>query len=68
MTLEDVKKLDLLQTRGIAADTKDQQTHAYIVSCLQAFYKGAYWHAIRQNTALRTTYILLRAFRKRYPA
>lgn len=42
MTLEDVKKLDLLQTRGIAADTKDEQTHAYIVSCLQAFYSGNY--------------------------
>ena len=42
MTLEDVKKLDLLQTRGIAADTQDQQTHAYIVSCLQAFYSGNY--------------------------
>lgn len=42
MTLDDIKKLELLQTRAIANDTKDQQTHAYIASCLQALYKGDY--------------------------
>lgn len=42
MTLDDIKKLELLQTRSIATDTKDQQTHAYIVNCLQALYKGDY--------------------------
>lgn len=60
MTLEDVKKLDLLQTRGIAADTKDQQTHAYIVSCLQAFYSGNYG-VIPARTPTQTTQSLRRA-------
>lgn len=44
MTLEDIKALPVLQTRGIAAAeaTDDGQTHNYIVDCLLRLYAGDY--------------------------
>jgi len=44
MTLDDVKKLPVMQTRGIAADAEqdDGQTHNYIIDCLLRLYAGDY--------------------------
>lgn len=52
MTLEDIKKLDTLQTRTIAEDiAKDDKTLAYIVDCLQnKFYKGDYGEVGAEDT------------------
>ena len=50
MKLEDLKKLPLLQTRGVAADIKDAQTHAYILNCLKRFFSGDYGEICEEDT------------------
>lgn len=43
MTLEDLKRISVFQTRTIAEVCKrSPETHAYIVECLQRFYNGDY--------------------------
>ena len=42
MTLDDLKKIQVFQTRTIAEACKDAHTLQYVVSCLQRFYKGDY--------------------------
>lgn len=42
MTLDDIRKLRTLQTRTIAAACEDESTLAYVIQCLQRFYKGDY--------------------------
>lgn len=42
MTFEDLKKLPLLQTRGIAATITDDKTMNYVMSCLARFFTGDY--------------------------
>lgn len=42
MTLDDLKKIKVFQTRTIAEACKDEHTLAYVVSCLQRFYHGDY--------------------------
>lgn len=50
MTLDDVKRLDMLQTRSIAEATRDERTHAYIVKCLQRFFAGDYGTVPQEDT------------------
>ena len=50
MVLEDLKKLPLLQTRGVAEDTKDEKTHAYILNCLMRFFSGDYGEICEEDT------------------
>ena len=51
MTLEDIKQLPILQTRGIAeAVNKEPKTHAYIVECLNRFYSGDYGEIGQEDT------------------
>lgn len=52
MTLEDIKKLPVLQTRGIAAaEAADRgQTHNYIVYCLNRLYIGDYGKIPAEDT------------------
>lgn len=42
MTLEDIKNIPTLQTRGIAEACKDPQTAYYIIECLHRFWAGDY--------------------------
>lgn len=52
MTLEDIKKQDLLQTRSIAEACKESpETHAYIVECLNRFFNGDYGEIDEEDTA-----------------
>lgn len=51
MTLDDVKKITVLQTRTIAAACKDPDTHNYVVECLKRFYSGDYGEICSQDTA-----------------
>jgi len=52
MTLEDLKKISVFQTRTIAEVCKrSPETHAYIVECLQRFYKGDYGEIGTYDTA-----------------
>ena len=52
MTLEDIKKQDLLQTRSIAEACKgSQETHAYIIECLNRFFSGDYGEIGEEDTA-----------------
>lgn len=50
MTLNDLHRLDLLQTRSIAEAAQDERTHAYIVTCLQRFYAGDYGTVPQEDT------------------
>lgn len=52
MTFDDLKKLELLQTRSIAEACKDENTHAYIVDCLKRFYCGDYGKICKEDTEL----------------
>lgn len=52
MTLEDIKKQDLLQTRSIAEACKDPKTHNYIVDCLGRFFRGDYGEICQEDTEL----------------
>ena len=43
MTLQDIEKNDLLQTRSIAEDTKNSiETKQYIYNCIKRFFSGDY--------------------------
>jgi len=50
MVLEDLKKLPLLQTRGVEEDVKDAKTHAYILTCLSRFFSGDYGEICEEDT------------------
>ena len=52
MTLDDIKSLPVMQTRGAAADAaKDAgQTHNYIVDCLMRLYAGDYGKIPQEDT------------------
>lgn len=50
MTLQDVKKLPLMQTRSIAEACKDKSTLAYIYTCLDRFYSGDYGEVPAEDT------------------
>lgn len=51
MTLEDIKKQDLLQTRSIAEACKDSpETLGYIVECLGRFFSGDYGEICQEDT------------------
>lgn len=52
MTLEDIKRLPVMQTRGAAADSShdDGQTHNYIVDCLMRLYAGDYGKIPQEDT------------------
>ena len=42
MTLKDVQKLPVLQTRAVSFAAEDPETHNYIVDCLLDLYGGNY--------------------------
>lgn len=52
MTLDDIKALPVMQTRGIAADAShdDGQTHNYIIDCLMRLYAGDYGKVPQEDT------------------
>ena len=52
MNLDDVKKLPVMQTRGIAeAENRDNgQTHNYIVNCVKRLYAGDYGEVPQEDT------------------
>lgn len=51
MTLEDIKKIDILQTRTIAEDTnKDPETIKYIIECLNRYFSGDYGEICQEDT------------------
>ena len=51
MTLEDIKKQDLLQTRSIAEACKDSpETLGYIVECMGRFFSGDYGEICQEDT------------------
>ena len=51
MTLDDIRKLRTLQTRTIAAACEDESTLAYVIQCLQRFYKGDYGEICAEDSA-----------------
>ena len=55
MTLEDLKKIKVLQTRAIAEACKDAHTLAYVVQCLQRFYLGDYGEICAEDTEANNT-------------
>ena len=51
MTLEDLKRIPLMQTRSIAASSKGSpETHAYIIDCVKRFYSGDYGEVGQEDT------------------
>jgi len=51
MTLEDLKKIKLLQTRSVAeAMTKDEKTFAYVADCVNRFWAGDYGEVPTEDT------------------
>lgn len=52
MTFDDLKQLDLLQTRSIAEACKDENTHAYVVACLKRFLMGDYGKICKEDAEL----------------
>lgn len=59
MTLEDLKRISVFQTRTIAEVCKrSPETHAYIVECLQRFYKGDYGEIGQEDTAANNSDLL----------
>lgn len=52
MTLEDLKRMPVFQTRGInAAEQDSPETHNYIIDCLFRFYAGDYGEICADDTA-----------------
>ena len=52
MTLSDLKKMPVFQTRGInAAEQDSPETHNYIIDCLMRFYRGDYGEICADDTA-----------------
>lgn len=50
MKLEDMKKLQTLQTATIAEAMKDEDTFFYVVECLNRFYSGDYGEVCQEDT------------------
>ena len=52
MTLEDIKKLPVMQTRGAAAAERsdDGTTHNYMIDCLMRLYAGDYGKVPQEDT------------------
>lgn len=50
MTLEDIKKIKVLQTRTIAEACKDANTLDYILECLGRFFSGDYGEICEEDT------------------
>lgn len=51
MTLEELKKIPLLQTRSIAEACKgSEETFGYIVDCLNRFWAGDYGEVPQEDT------------------
>lgn len=50
MTLDDITKIPVLQTRTIAEAGKDPETLAYIMDCLLACYSGDYGTVPEEDT------------------
>ena len=50
MTFEDVRRLPLLQTKSIAEAAEDEQTHDYIVTCLNKLLRGDYGKLGEEDT------------------
>lgn len=52
MTLDDIKALPVMQTRGIAADSShdDGATHDYILRCLFKLFDGDYGKVPQEDT------------------
>lgn len=56
MTLDDLKKIKVFQTRTIAeACKRDIQTLAYVSDCLNRFYKGDYGEICAEDTEANNT-------------
>lgn len=56
MTMDDLKKISVFQTRTIAEVCKrSPETHLYIVECLQRFYKGDYGEICAEDTGYNNT-------------
>ena len=50
MTLEDLRRLPLLQTRAIAASCRDPEAFAYILDCVNRFYRGDYGKVAQEDS------------------
>lgn len=50
MTLEDLRRLPLLQTRAIAASCEDTRTFAYVLDCVNRFYRGDYGKVAQEDS------------------
>lgn len=51
MTLKDIEKIPLYQTRTIAQATEDKATALYIGDCLRRYYSGDYGEIPQEDTA-----------------
>lgn len=50
MTLENLRRLPLLQMRSIAASCKDPETFAYVLDCVNRFYRGDYGKVAQEDS------------------
>lgn len=50
MTLEDLKKIPVYQTKSIAEAAKDEETLLYILECLHRFHSGDYGEISAEDT------------------
>lgn len=51
MILDDLRKIELFQTKGIAADSAEEpQTLVYLCECLKRFFKGDYGTICKEDT------------------
>ena len=50
MTLEDLRKQDILQTRTVAAACQDTETFEYLLACLERFFSGDYGEICEEDT------------------
>ena len=72
MTLKDVLKLPLLQTRSIAEDCKTIETYTYIVNCCKRMMCGDYGKICQEDTNANNAELLegegkiLARYEKRY--
>lgn len=51
MTLKDIQKLPVMQTRAVSFAAEDPETHNYIVDCLLDLYGGNYGKVPADDTA-----------------
>ena len=72
MTIKDVLRLPLLQTRSIAEDCKTLETYTYITSCLKRMMSGDYGKIGQEDTNANNAELLegegkiLARYEKRY--